>query len=258
MIDLIDECANDLSAYGYKTKALDRFGICEGSMVVDSRDKAEKLGFEKGEYYIINSPFVYDLGDECHDFMIKLLSRRLNNILKNLRLSKTDRYLIVGIGNPDILADSLGKKVLDKIFINPFEEENNIFKIAPNIFLNTGMSTYELVALVANAQNVDCVILIDSLATQKIDRLGISFQLNSAGITPGSAMLNKNKKIDFEALGIPCISFGVPFMVFAQDLAETKNKDLVLAPKDIHQNIDISSKIIARAISLSLEIEEGV
>ncbi len=258
MIDLIDECASDLSLYGYKTKSLDKYGICVGSLAVDSREKIEKLGFERGDYYIINSPFVYELGHECHQFMAKLLSKYLNNILNSLKIEKGDRFLIVGIGNPDILADSLGKKVVDKIAINPYEEDNNVFKIAPNIFLNTGMSTFELVALVANAQNVDCVILIDALATQKIDRLGISFQLNSAGITPGSAMQNKNKKIDFDSLGIPCISFGVPYMLFASDLVKTDNQNLVLAPKDIHENVEIASSIIAEAITKSLGLGEFV
>ena len=67
---------------------------------------------------------------------------------------------------------------------------------------------------------------------------------------------DKNKKIDKESTGIACVSFGVPFMIFASDLVECEDKDLVLAPKDIHENIDIASKIIAGAISGALGLEE--
>ncbi len=256
MIDLIDECASELEGYGYKVKRLGQYGIDLASLSVDTPQKSKTLGFGQGEYVIVNSPLVYDLDNECHKYIGKVLTKQLNRILESLKLNKCSRYLIVGIGNPDILADSLGKKVLDKIILNPLNDENNVFKICPNIYINTGISTFETVYLIANTLDVDCIILIDALATRNINRLGISFQLNSAGITPGSAMHDKNKKIDKESTGISCISFGVPFMIFASDIVDCKDKDLVLAPKDIHENVEISSKIIAYAISEALGLEE--
>lgn len=256
MIDLIDECASELEGYGYKVKRLGQYGIDLASLSVDSPQKSKALGFGQGEYVIVNSPLVYDLDNECHKYIGRVLGKQLSRILESIKLNRNNRFLIVGIGNPDILADSLGKKVLDKISINPLNDENNIFKICPNIYINTGISTYETVYLIANTLDVDCIILIDSLATKNINRLGISFQLNSAGITPGSAMHDKNKKIDKESTGISCISFGVPFMIFASDLVNCEDKNLVLAPKDIHENVDIASKIIAYAISDALKLEE--
>ncbi len=256
MIDLIDECATELEGYGYKVKRLGQYGIDLATLSVDSQQKSKALGFGQGEYVILNSPLVYDLDNECHNYISKILTKQLDKIFEKLRLNKNSRFLIVGIGNPDILADSLGKKVLDKIIINTLDDDNNIFKICPNIYINTGISTFETVYLLANTFDVDCIILIDALATRNINRLGISFQLNSAGITPGSAMHDKNKKIDKESTGIACVSFGVPFMIFASDLVKCEDKDLVLAPKDIHENIDIASKIIAGAISGALGLEE--
>lgn len=255
MIDLIDECANELKGYGYKVKKLDKYNVELATLNVDSALKSKELGFQQGEYVIVNSSLVYDLNEDCHRFIGKLLQKQLSGMLSRLKLDKNNRYLIVGIGNPDILADSLGKKVIDNIKINVLEEDNNIFKICPNIYLNTGISTFETVYLLAAALDIDCIILIDSLATKNISRLGVSFQLNSAGITPGSAMHDKNKKIDKSTTGLPCISFGVPFMIFASDLTDCKDNDLILAPKDIHENISIASKIIALAISEALGLE---
>lgn len=255
MIDLIDECAEDLVGFGYKVKDLGKFGTQLALLSVDTAKKAERLGFGEGEYVIVNLPRIFGADEECQKYISGILSKELNRIMGTLKLKKEDRFLIVGIGNPDILADSLGKKVLDKININTLNEDNNVFKICPNIYINTGISTFETVYLVSVALDVDCIILIDSLATKNISRLGNSFQLNSRGITPGSAMHDKNKKIDKESTGISCLSFGVPFMIFASDLCECKDKDLVLAPKDIHENIDVASSIIASAISKVLDLE---
>lgn len=252
MIDLIDESAEELEGYGYKVQHLGEYNIDLGVLCVDSDEKSQKLGFNQGEYVIINSPLIYNLGKECHKIIEKLLSKQLTRLLSNLKLNKNSKYLIVGIGNPDILADSLGKKTLDHISIDIFDEENKIFKLCPNIYINTGVSTFEMVYLLAVALNVDAILLIDSLATKNISRLGVSFQLNTNGITPGSAMHDKNKRIDKSSTGLPCISFGVPFMIFASDLCECTNQDLVLAPKDIHENIEISAKIIAGAIQHAL------
>lgn len=256
MIDLIDESSEELAKFGYNIKHVGQYEIDLGVLCVDSDEKSQKLGFNKGEYVILNSPLIYDLGENCHDYISKLLGKQLSRLLKSLKLDKKSKYLIVGIGNPDILADSLGKMTLDKININILDEENNIFKLCPNIYLNTGVSTFEIVYLLAVALDVDAIILIDSLATRSISRLGVSFQLNTNGITPGSAMHDKNKRIDRSSTGLPCISFGVPFMIFASDICDCKNKDLVLAPKDIHENIDISAKVIATAINLALKGEK--
>ncbi len=258
MIDLIDECSVDLIGIGYKVQKLDKYAIEVGRMFVDSEAKAKRLGFEKGDYYIINAPLIYDLDNDCHHYISKVFKKYFTKILDKLKLDKKNKFLLVGIGNPDILSDSLGKKVLDKIKINPFSENNNIFKIAPNIFLNTGISTYEIVSIIANSLDVDCVILIDSLASRSLSRIGISFQLNSIGITPGSAMHDKNKKIDSSTIGVPCISIGVPFMIFASDLVQDCSNNIILAPKDIHDNIDIASKIIADGIIEALDIKDNL
>ena len=68
-------------------------------------------------------------------------------------------------------------------------------------------------------------------------------------------MHDKSKKIDSLSIGVPCISIGVPFMIFASSLVKDYSKDIILAPKDIHSNIDIASKIIAKGIAGALNLK---
>lgn len=252
MNDLIDECAQDIKSMGYAIRKEGKYGITVGSLNVNNVQKANQLGFDKGVYYIINSPLTYQLDFECHDYLSHLISKTLTKIFKVHHIDKNAVFLVVGIGNPDILADSLGKKVVDKVEIAPFDKQNNIYKFCPNVHFNTGLSTQKIIDLLAKALNVDCLILIDSLATNQISRLGTSFQINSSGITPGSALCDKNKKISEISIGKKCISIGVPFMIRAGSLTKCEDEDLLLAPKDIHENIETASSIIANAINLAV------
>ena len=79
-----------------------------------------------------------------------------------------------------------------------------------------------------------------------IDRISCSIQLNSAGITPGSAVNRYGTKIGKSTLGLPCISIGVPFMFYGEKLGR---KDLLLTTKDIHENVEDLAVVIADAIN---------
>ena len=99
---------------------------------------------------------------------------------------------------------------------------------------------------------VDYIIVIDSLATRSLSRLGCSIQLTTTGITPGSAVNRFGTKIDSKKLGLPCISIGVPFMIFAKHILSDAPDDLILAPKDIRDNIARVGLIIAESINKTL------
>ncbi len=249
MKDLIDECGEDLSLLGYKCKDESQFGLKVCSLVVDSKEKAEKSGFEEGEYLVLNCQRLPFGESECLEYVSKYVHKSIKFLMKCSNLSKKSRWLIVGLGNPQILADSLGCKVLDYINMDIERNKINVYKFAPNIFVNTGINAYDVVSMLSVWLDIDGVILIDSLATSSIDRLGCSIQLNTAGITPGSAVNNLGKKIGKSTLGLPCISIGVPLMFFGDELGK---KDLLLTPKDIHSNVEDLSLVIASAINEAL------
>ena len=248
MFDLIDESGQDLKRYGYTVKQLDQYGVSVASLKVTTENESKQTGFEKGEYYIFNSPFIYEFGFENSTYLIDLISSRLKRIIKNFHINKSSKILIVGLGNPDIDADKLGKVVFDEIEIDALNKNNRLFKFCPNIFFSTGIDTQDMVTMFSKQLKVDLVIIIDSLTTSSIERLGKSFQITTSGMTPGSGVNRFGSRICKNTIGKECISIGVPFMIFSSSLNEDKKYEMILAPKDIKENVEMAGFIIAKSI----------
>lgn len=249
MIDLIDECAYELNAKKNKIKKYKKYSISTINFFIENSD-SKKSGFGAGEYFIINSPLTHLLDKECHDYVCEILRIRLGKMMKEKGFKRGRKVLIVGLGNPAILADALGSKVVDKVEINVDLDKNNIFKISPNVFALTGINSFDMVHMLTIWLDVDFVLLIDSLATKNVNRLGVSIQLNNFGITPGSALNNFGRKICKESLGVPCFAIGVPLMLIGEEVIEDSPENLILTPKDIHENLDNLVYIISKAINL--------
>ena len=153
----------------------------------------------------------------------------------------------MGLGNSDIECDRLGKEVFDRIEISPLNKNNKLFKFCPNIFFLTGINAIDLTKMLVDKFDIDLVILIDSLTTSNISRLGTSFQITTAGLTPGSGVHRFGKKISQNELGIKTLSIGVPFMINSNTFDKGK-KEVLLCPKDISSNVAIAGEIIASSI----------
>ena len=191
---------------------------------------------------------MYEFGFDNSTYLISLLSARLKSIFKKKALRKKSRFLIVGLGNPDIDADCLGKVVFDEIQIDPLSSNNNIFKFCPNIFFLTGIDTFETVKILTQHLKIDCLLVVDSLTTTSMERLGKSFQITTSGMTPGSGVNRFGKRINKDSIGAECVSIGVPFMIFSSALNEDKNFEMILSPKDIKENVEMAGFIIAKSI----------
>lgn len=249
MYDLVDECGKDLKEFGYHIKRLEKFSTTMAYLKIDSDENSQKLGMSKGEYYILNCPFVYDFGVDCFYYVSNLISKILKKIFKKNNVKKRSKILIIGLGNPDIPADRLGKEVFDNIKINPLAKKNNIFKFCPNIFFSTGINTTNMINMFIKELSVDFCVIIDSLTTSNISRLGTSFQITTSGMTPGSGVNRFGRRIDSKSTGIPCFSIGVPFMIFSRALDRDVKNDIILSPKDIKDNVANAGFIIANAIN---------
>jgi len=250
MLDLIDECGEELAQYGYETIDLGKFGITSSKLVIDSVGKAKKLGFERGHYFIVNAPLLSNLMPEHRPFLEPVIAERLAFVLKANKIKKTQKILLVGIGNPDLMADSLGQKIVNKISFKPYKKNNRIFKIYPNIFANTGINAYDMVRVIVETFDIGVVFLFDTLATKSVSRLGCSIQINDAGLTPGSAMNSFGVPINKNALGVPCISVGVPMMISSRDLGS--NIEIVFTEKDVKEKVEFLSSLIAGVFDVIL------
>ena len=247
MFNLIDESGKDLSQYGYSVRKLPKAAATLAYLDAREKKKAEELGFDRGEYFIINAENILESGDTEIDYLAGVVANALKRLFESCGQNRKGlRLMVVGLGNPDILADSLGKAVVDFIDIDGKE---NVFKFCPNIYALTNIKTFDFVKMIKEGVNADVVILIDALATNEITRLGTSIQITSAGITPGSGVNSGIKKICEKELKVPCISIGVPFMLFASALTQDSPDDLLLTPKDIHENVDMMGYIIGDALN---------
>ena len=249
MFDLIDECGKDLENFGYKIKRDKNFNLSYGFLSVDSNEKEKSLEMAKGDYFILNCPDIYSYDYQIDFKIIEKLSFAIKTLLKKMKIKEKSKVLIVGLGNPDIMCDRLGKEVFDNVKINAFSNNNYIFKFCPNIYFSTGIETLDMVKAFVDKININYVFVIDSLATKDISRLGTSFQITTTGISPGSAVNRFGKKIEKNSLKVPCLSIGVPFMIFANDLNPISPNDLILAPKDIKEHIQRVGFIIAEALN---------
>ena len=245
MLDLVDECGKDLKKCGYVTEDLGKYNTTCSKLFIDTDGKSKRVGFVKGHYYILTAPLVLGLPEEHFNFLKVEIKKRIKLLFKLNKIDKNKNFLFVGIGNPKILSDSFGSKVIDKIEIKPFKEENNIFKISPNTFSNTGINAYEIVKLLVEAFDISVVVLFDALVTTNLTRLGTSLQFNDAGLTPGSAVNKFGMAINQETLGVPCLSIGAPFMISAGDISKNCSRELILAEKDVEEKVEYLSRLIA-------------
>lgn len=243
MIDLIDECGQDLTDCGYETIKLGKFDMTCSKLFVDNKHKAKKLGFDIGHYFILNAPKLSYLMDEHRDLLVAEIGCRLEFLFNQNKIKKKDKILFVGIGNPEILADCFGVFSVNKITIEPYKKNNKIYKIIPNTFSNTGINAYEIIRLIVEAFDISAVILFDSLATTNLGRLGCSIQFNDAGLTPGSAMNNFGMAINKSSLNVPCISIGVPMMISSKVFGA--KREIILAEKDVKERLEFLSSVIA-------------
>ncbi|MCL2822309.1 MAG: GPR endopeptidase [Firmicutes bacterium] len=137
--------------------------------------------------------------------------------------------LVVGLGNPALAADSLGVQVLKNLMVTRHFGEKDIknvgFKtslcgISPNVSGITGIESFDIVKGVVDRIKPDLVVVVDSLASASVGRIGSAFQLCLGGITPGSGVGNSRVRLDFDSLGVRVISVGVPLVVYASTIVD--------------------------------------
>ena len=151
------------------------------------------------------------------------------NIVSNAKdkekANEKGSILVVGLGNKNITADSIGSKVVENLNITRHilkyspellpENTRELCAIAPGVLGTTGIETQEIIEGVVEKTKVKAIIAIDAIETNDISRLLRTIQITDTGIAPGSGVNNKRKEISFETMHIPVIAIGVPTVVEA-------------------------------------------
>ncbi len=198
---------------------------------------------EKGKYITLETPNLQKINPEREDFV--------NAIAQQIRklLPENGSVLVVGIGNRNIIADSLGPNTADKIFVTNSKTTSDIplrsvAAVSPGVAGATGVDTLSIIKGIVQQLKPSCTLVIDSLCTSEPTRMGCSVQITNTGLTP-----KNGSNINFKSLGIPVIALGVPTMAHWPQ----QKYALAVTPKDIDAVILNASCLLALAINRALQ-----
>ena len=263
-LDLISD-----SSFDIKSKVINKDNIRIEKILVDKK-LSKKIHKKEGCY---TSVFFDDITDsDMKNKVIKCFSQELKNILKKKNLLNKS-VLIVGLGNSYSTPDSLGPKVIDNIIttrhislISDLEEKYSVVsKIAPGVFANTGIETFDIIKGIIDKTKPDYLIVIDSLLSTSINKVNKVIQLTDSGLDPGSGVGNQRKEISKKTTGIDVIAIGVPTVVAlntivkdimyeynVENILDKKHDDFLVTPKEIDFVINDLSLVISKSINYTV------
>lgn len=208
--------------------------------------------------------------DALKEKTVEELSRIFSEFLKKYLPDKTSPILVAGLGNENITADSLGGKVVDRLYVTShlyleksiFEKFGNLSGIKCGVSGTTGIASFDVLSGVAEKIRPSLIIAVDALACSSASRLGKTVQISDSGIEPGGGVANPKPKLDKNSLGVPVIAVGVPLVVYAKkilaeylsDKAVSVKPDgtlssLVVTAKEIDFQVADYSYVISEALN---------
>lgn len=204
---------------GVKVETEQKNNINITRVIIESLEGEEALNKPVGRYITLDIPNIYEMTAEDE----YLISENISKELKELFNKKPKSILVVGLGNENITADSLGPKVIDNIDVTrhileyaPEEIEPDsiaVSAIAPGVMGMTGIESSEIIKGIIDKIKPDALIAIDALAARRVERINKTVQISNSGIHPGSGVGNRRKGLTKETLGIPVIAIGIPTVV---------------------------------------------
>ncbi|MBQ3214311.1 MAG: GPR endopeptidase [Clostridia bacterium] len=228
---------------------------------ISTQTQKKYLKKDKGFYTTIYCKEYDYLTNQDFNYISKVLKEEILFLIDKFKFKKPTnklKYFVVGLGNKQITADSLGCKVIDKILCTTKDIENNnisseyfgnAFSLAPSIASKTGIYTFNIIKSVCNELKPDIVILIDSLSCKNITYLGKTFQINTCGLTPGCEVYNKQPKISYKNLKTPVLAIGCPVVINLSNITNSHKINPVLTLKDIDIAIEKYAEVIAFSLN---------
>lgn len=281
MSDLSVEFAHKLSArVSGKIKNKINKNVAITKICVDEKS-AIKLGKEVGTYFTIEFPFDPILQSLEKREVIKQTQKALKQVVDCCNINELKSVLVVGLGNPKMVADCFGEKTINKVLVTRHVTKlvhnlDNICEVSclkTDVFGRTGLESFDIVSGVVNKIKPNLVILIDTLVANIFKRLCTNIQIANVGIIPGSGVDNARKELSQKTLGVPTITIGVPFVVYADCFCTEEAKkilkritnsritgnfnfksleNLVVMPREIEQQLKFCSDVVSCAINQTL------
>lgn len=264
----------DIKDVEYKSEEVQ--GMVIERLSVRTDRAAQLMGKDAGRYVTVNLP---PLTDNIKDTDVRILtiSREIRRLLP-----VNGMVLVVGLGNPHITPDALGPRCVTGVLATRhitgeiarstgLDRLRQVAVLSTGVTGQTGIETGELILSVVKRIKPTAVIVIDALASRRLERLGCTLQISDTGIAPGAGVGNHRTKICKEVLGVPVIALGVPTVVDAvtlvsdlvgeedqvqqrnlQDKVSPRGSTMVVTPKEIDLLIDRASKLLSLSINMAL------
>ena len=239
-------------------------------------EKGEKtLGKPCGCYITLEGEDLSAFDENYHENVSQMLRKRLEKMLASY-----GHILVVGLGNQQVTADSLGPLVLQNLHLTRhlkreglWEGERWISGIAPGVMAQTGMEAGEIVRALVKEISPEVVLAVDALAARNVQRLNRTIQISDTGIAPGSGVGNHRMELTEKTLGVKVIAIGVPTVISVptlvsdalspylgegEELAIEDTMDPALAemfvtPKNVDEAVKKISYTISEAVNQAVE-----
>ena len=241
-------------------------------VVIETKNGAKMLGKPMGIYITLEAPTMTEPEEDYHQEISEILAEQIRNVLPDP--DREQSILVVGLGNREVTADSLGPNVVDNLLVNRHivreygkvayncSKMHQISSLVPGVMAKTGMESAEIIRGVIGETKPDLVIVIDALAARSTKRLNRTIQITNTGIHPGSGVGNHRNAITQESLKVPVLALGVPTVVDAativgdamgeRPVALKELNNMYVTTKDVDQQIQQISHIICDGINKAL------
>ena len=198
---------------------IDKVSLVKVTTLEIINEEGEKLFNRKAGIYItIEAEGLGENNDFYNERVIEIISRQIDALIRPC-ISKNNKLLVVGLGNRNVTADSLGPDVVDKLIINSHihgekdEISVRLSALSPGVMAQTGIETSSIIKGIADEIDPGVIIVIDALAARNTQRLNKTIQISNRGINPGSGVGNHRTGITSDNIGVPVIAVGVPTVI---------------------------------------------
>ncbi len=217
------------------------FGDVDITRVSINRDGLNRA---KGNYSVLDMPNLAVV-DERNERYIKAVCNELS-----IMLPEEGEIMVIGLGNEQVTADSLGAVTAKKIFVTRMLENNTDIRLrkvcafTPGVSGKTGIETIECINAITKRVNPAAVICVDSLYTGDPDRLGCTVQITDTGLCPGGLY-----ELNHKTLGCKTIAIGVPTMMRYSE----EHDELIVTARQLDKVMEKAANVLALSINKAIQ-----
>lgn len=180
---------------------------------------SRELDKQEGMYVTLEFEDITDI--DSREQVGRELEGQIKMLLELNKITDDASCLVVGLGNRNSTADSLGPKTIDKVLVTRHlfiidqvkEGIRNVSVLNPGVMASTGMETFDIIKGIIGQIHPDFIIVVDALAASSIERVNKTIQITDTGIHPGSGIGNHRVEVSKRTLGIPVLALGIPTVV---------------------------------------------